>query len=221
VNAEGSFCVCQALFRCSTPRQVLPSSRPPALGWSRGRYLQPRGLQGQPVPHCSAPQACPPLPAPSAPTSRGAAPRPACTSGRSLATVAPKPLLPHGVTTWCCSLHQPRVTPCPNRAPTSAAWEMQSPAPGEGQHQAPAHMAGCPVGKNQGEVTVLLPSSQPLCCRHCFCSVEKGPGVGRCSADGCRAAEGTAMVWSGEKEPEGPPHHCPQLPEEGMCRGRC
>jgi len=166
-------------------------------------------------------QPIPLFPTPSAPTSRGTAPQPACTAGCSLATVAPKPQLLHGVMTWCCSLHQPRVTPCPNRAPTSAAQEAQSPAPGEGQHQAPAHAAGCPVGKSQGEVPVLLPSSQPWCHQHCFSSVEKGPGMGRCSADGCWAAECTAIVWFGEKEPEGPPHHSPQLPEERMCRGRC
>jgi len=135
VNAEGSFCACQALFCCSPPRQVLPSSRPAALHWSRGRCLQPGGLQGQPVPHRSAPHACPPLPAPSAPTSRGAAPRPACTAGRSLATVAPKTLLLHRVTTWCCSLHQPRVAPCPSRAPTSAARGSAESWPWGGHYQ--------------------------------------------------------------------------------------
>jgi len=166
------------------------------------------------------PRPVPLLPAPSAPTSRAAAPQLACTAGCSLTTVAPKPPLPHRVTTWCCSLHQPRVAPCPSTAPTSAAREVQIPSPGEGQCQAPTHAAGCPVGKSQGEVPMLLPSSQPWC-PHCFCSAGKGPGVGRCSADGCRAAECTAMVWFGEKEPEGPPHHSPQLPEEGIWRGRC
>jgi len=62
VNTEGSFCACQAVFCCSPPRQVLPSSRPAALTWAWGRCLQPGGLQDQPVPHRSAPQACPPLP---------------------------------------------------------------------------------------------------------------------------------------------------------------
>jgi len=62
VNTEVSFSVCQAVFCCSPPRQMLPSSGPAALGWSLGQCLQPRGLQGQPVPHRS-----PPSPSPSSP----------------------------------------------------------------------------------------------------------------------------------------------------------
>ncbi|KAK4815993.1 hypothetical protein QYF61_010861 [Mycteria americana] len=41
----------------------------------------------------------------------------ACTARCSLATAAPKSLLLRGVTTCCCSLHQPRVTPCQGRSP--------------------------------------------------------------------------------------------------------
>jgi len=130
-----------------------------------------QGSPGQPVPHRSAPQACPPLPTPSAPTSQGSAPRPACTARCSLTTVAPKPLLPHGVTTWCCSLHQPRVTPYPGRTPTHAARGSAESCPWGGTTPGTSTHGGLPSGEEPGsgdhaaafQPALVLPALLLLC----------------------------------------------------------
>jgi len=92
------------------------------------------------------------LTAPFAPASWASALLPACTARCSLAmdgSQIPPPARSHGLvlllaSSGGCTLtkHEPQEV---------QQGEAQSPAPGEGQCQAPAHAAGCPARKQPGE----------------------------------------------------------------------
>ena len=204
------------------PRGVNPSTRDgyscllppkgkccPAPGlqlcsWSRGSCSQLRGLQDQPMPHRSSPQASPTPPNPSS----------CAESRRGAALCVP-----------------PGSHPTKAGAPRGSTRGSAKSCPWGGTSPGPSICGGLPGWKAARERwPCCCPRAQaffPLFQRqpwrwHFFCSAWKGPLFGRCWPHGCQAAEDTGFVCFGEKEAEGRPRRALQLPEEeGRWRGSC